>query len=395
MNILALNAVAASAVATVALPTALGDVALSLPPPEDHFVSAPSQSVPPGDTIQLSMSLPSPSALLLVYGGLAAAKIFPRPATHWLVTMMGTVGALRMATTEHDLSSAVEIYLAGCVTLRLIKHWNVQPFGKPKVGQDPFAGSPDPSAFPRLHDLYGRDNCYTKAVDQLGALLREHPRLAHFFNFNPDRQKLLDEIGWVRMSPSKDRVKIGAYEGIFVPVKGAVYAPEVVEVVLHELTHVLHFTAARRRLTFPDLQRIVKFFEKGIVFPSLFNPVLETLRHFMEGKERSPGFIPEEVRHAAAVLGFLIAAMKRPSYLESLATFFQIRLNPSLRRVRERVLSITTPLMGWIFIPMAWIGGVLWETPMLNQLVGYHNPFILRRVLKLGPIDSLLGPKLK
>lgn len=397
--------VSQAAAQTVVSTGALSEAALSVPPPEDHFVSVPIAApmpTPPSEhagwkATMFGPVLLSPIAVMVVGGGLVMAKVFRRPLSQLLVTILGTILAFDEAFIGGHWLHAAEVYLSGVATLRMMQHGNIQPLGQAKRKEIYARDVLNIERLPTLKDLYGRNRCYTDAVNHLTGLLRRYPEAQQFFHFDPDRQNLLEEIGWVRVADTAvDALGIKTDStGAFSPEDGILYGRNIVEVALHELCHALHFSATRRRITFPDLQRILKYFENGGEILPRHAVFLESVRNFMQDKERSPRYIPEEVRHAAAILAFQIGSSEYKWNLESVPSFLQWRLDRSVRHPKYLILGTINKYILWVFMPMAWLGGVLKTTAELDSTFAYDNPWILRRVLKLGPIDSLLGPKSK
>ncbi|OGQ42834.1 MAG: hypothetical protein A3F82_05390 [Deltaproteobacteria bacterium RIFCSPLOWO2_12_FULL_44_12] len=333
----------------------------------------------------------SPLSLAICAGGLLMAKLMRRPLSQLLITTLGTTWA---ATTmvEGNWPLAIELYLSGCATLRMIKHFNIHPSTQKPIDARSFRDYFDVSKLPRLRDKYGRDECYTKAVDALEKILMDNPKLQQFFDFDPRHQSLLDEMGWVRIADDyigKISTATGSAKGIFVPMDETLYTGGVVEFGVHELAHVLHFTAIRKKVSFNDLQRVKEYFDTHDVHQRIA-PFLDTVRqHLVKSDSGSP--IPHEVRNAAAILIFQIGKGEFGGHHESVPTFLQTKLSFFARSLKFRPWMFINQLIAWFLMPMAWIGGIHRDTQFLNPLFAYDNPFILRRVLKLGPIDSLLG----
>lgn len=384
----------APAVAPALAPQAVPAIA-----PQDEFVAAAVAATPreeaAGRATTFGLAIPLVSSALLFGGGMIAAKLFPRPISELFVTIMGTTGVLQ-TLFKGDVPMALGIFLGGVATLRFIQHADVQPFRKLEKKTVPLESLFNVSRFPTLRSLYGRDATCTQAVDHLSALLRL-PEARRFFGFDPDRQNLLDEIGWVRLAETAGLkalgLKIPAGGSFLLPI-GVVVAPKDVEVIVHELVHVLHFSIIRKRLTFPDLQRIEAYCRKHELKEECA-PFRKQLGEFIQGKEKSPHFIPDDIRHAAAILLFYIGAAQTMGHHEAVPSFLQCRLDPALRRWRQRFLIPFNRYTLTFLFPMAWLGGVTKTAYGFKSLFVYDNPFILRRVLRLGPIDSLLGPNPK
>lgn len=378
--------------------------------PQDTFVTAPVASASMGETASkataskattFGLSIPPVFASLVFGAGVMMAKLLPRPFSELMVTMFGTTGVLHAVLfSKGDVPTALEIFLGGCATLRFIKHADLQPFGqlkKLKKKEVPLESRIDPSRLPDLRSLYGRDALVTQAVDQLSALLCL-PQARRFFKIHPDRQKLLREIGWVRFAYVDDlkEVKLTmSAGGTFIPDIGVVLVSErFLEVLIHELAHVLHFSIVKKRLTFQDLQRVEVYCRQHILGKESA-PFREKIETFMRGKGKAPDFIPEEIRHAAAILIFYIGEAQTMGRHEAVPSFLQCRLDSSLRLRRYRFFIPFNRFIYYPFFPMAWLGGVTRTAYGFSSTFAYDNSFILRRVLKLGPIDSLLGPKSK
>lgn len=90
--------------------------------------------------------------------------------------------------------------MSSVATLRFIKHANIEPSQKSQARQETFGNRVNVDQLPTLKDLYGKNPCYTEAVDCLTELLRKSPEACRFLDFDPKRQKILKEIGSVRIA---------------------------------------------------------------------------------------------------------------------------------------------------------------------------------------------------